>query len=129
MLGKGGFGMVYKVQNRAIRSLCLETKNTCSFVSHVLWLVSTLFLLGQGVLPDSQEIAVKRLGQTSRQGIGELKSELVLVAKLHHRNLVRLVGVCLEEDEKILVYEYMPNRSLDTIIFGKFSHYHYFLFT
>ncbi|KAK1679921.1 hypothetical protein QYE76_040769 [Lolium multiflorum] len=82
MLGKGGFGMVYK-----------------------------------GVLPDSQEIAVKRLGQTSRQGIGELKSELVLVAKLHHRNLVRLVGVCLEEDEKILVYEYMPNRSLDTIIF------------
>jgi serine/threonine protein kinase len=72
------------------------------------------------VLPDSQEIAVKRLGQTSRQGIGELKSELVLVAKLHHRNLVRLVGVCLEEDEKILVYEYMPNRSLDTIIFGKF---------
>jgi serine/threonine protein kinase len=86
-------------------------------------------LLGQGVLPDSQEIAVKRLGQTSRQGIGELKSELVLVAKLHHRNLVRLVGVCLEEDEKILVYEYMPNRSLDTIIFGKFSHYHYFLFT
>jgi serine/threonine protein kinase len=77
-------------------------------------------LLGQGVLPDSQEIAVKRLGQTSRQGIGELKSELVLVAKLHHRNLVRLVGVCLEEDEKILVYEYMPNRSLDTIIFGKF---------
>ncbi|CAM0906166.1 unnamed protein product [Alopecurus aequalis] len=82
MLGRGGFGMVYK-----------------------------------GVLPDSQEIAVKRLGQTSRQGIGELKSELVLVAKLHHKNLVRLVGVCLEEQEKILVYEYMPNRSLDTILF------------
>ncbi|KAM3385136.1 hypothetical protein ACQJBY_009220 [Aegilops geniculata] len=82
MLGKGGFGMVYK-----------------------------------GVLPDGEEIAVKRLGQTSRQGIGELKSELVLVAKLHHKNLVRLVGVCLEEQEKILVYEYMPNRSLDMILF------------
>jgi serine/threonine protein kinase len=82
--------------------------------------VVSFFLLGQGVLPDSQEIAVKRLGQTSRQGIGELKSELVLIAKLHHKNLVRLVGVCLEEHEKILVYEYMPNRSLDTILFSKF---------
>ncbi|CAN6340123.1 unnamed protein product [Urochloa humidicola] len=82
MLGKGGFGTVYK-----------------------------------GVLPDGQEIAVKRLSQGSRQGIGELKSELVLVAKLHHKNLVRLIGVCLQEHEKILVYEYMPNRSLDTILF------------
>ncbi|CAN6335920.1 unnamed protein product [Urochloa humidicola] len=82
ILGKGGFGMVYK-----------------------------------GVLPDGQEIAVKRLCQSSRQGIEELKSELVLVAKLHHRNLVRLIGVCLQEKQKILVYEYMPNRSLDSILF------------
>jgi hypothetical protein len=56
-----------------------------------------------------------------------LKSELVLVAKLHHKNLVRLVGVCLEEQEKILVYEYMLKRSLDTILFGKiFSFVFYF---
>jgi serine/threonine protein kinase len=61
------------------------------------------------------------LCQTSRQGIGELKSKLVLVAKLHHKNLVRLIGVCLQEHEKILVYEYMPNRSLDAILFGKIS--------
>lgn len=78
-----------------------------------------LSLFGQGVLPDGQEIAVKRLCQSSRQGIGELKSELVLVAKLHHKNLVRLIGVCLQDNEKILAYEYMPNRSLDTILFGK----------
>ena len=71
---------------------------------------------------------MKRLGQTSRQGIGELKSELVLVAKLHHKNLVRLVGVCLEEQEKILVYEYMPNRSLDMILFGKIFSLIIFLF-
>uniref|UniRef100_A0A0E0IXK3 Uncharacterized protein n=1 Tax=Oryza nivara TaxID=4536 RepID=A0A0E0IXK3_ORYNI len=71
----------------------------------------------KGDLPEGQEIAVKRLAQTSRQGIEELKTELLLVAKLNHNNLVRLIGVCLEENEKILVYEYMPNRSLDTILF------------
>ena len=73
----------------------------------------------QGVLLDGQEIAVKRLSQTSDQGIQQLKNELVLVAKLQHKNLVRLVGVCLQEHEKLLVYEYMPNRSIDTILFGK----------
>lgn len=71
----------------------------------------------KGDLPGGQEIAVKRLSQTSRQGIQELRTELLLVAKLNHKNLVRLVGVCLEEREKILVYEYMPNRSLDNFIF------------
>ncbi|EAZ04220.1 hypothetical protein OsI_26365 [Oryza sativa Indica Group] len=64
-----------------------------------------------------QEVAVKRMAKGSNQGLEELKNELVLVAKLHHKNLVRLVGFCLEDGERLLVYEYMPNKSLDTLLF------------
>ncbi|KAJ1700819.1 hypothetical protein LUZ63_000598 [Rhynchospora breviuscula] len=71
----------------------------------------------KGVLPNGQEVAVKRLSQSSGQGIEELKNELVLVAKLQHKNLVRVVGVCLGGQEKLLVYEFVPNRSLDTFLF------------
>ncbi|XP_071683123.1 cysteine-rich receptor-like protein kinase 6 [Lolium perenne] len=70
-----------------------------------------------GTLPDGEEIAVKRLSKSSTQGVEELKNELALVAKLKHKNLVRLVGVCMEQQERLLVYEFIPNRSLDQILF------------
>ncbi|KAL1368240.1 hypothetical protein HN51_022381 [Arachis hypogaea] len=82
MLGKGGFGPVYK-----------------------------------GHLEDGQEIAVKRLSKASGQGLEEFMNEVVVISKLQHRNLVRLLGCCVERDEQMLVYEFMPNKSLDAFLF------------
>ncbi|XBI32701.1 hypothetical protein VPH35_056119 [Triticum aestivum] len=84
LLGKGGFGPVYK-----------------------------------GQLPDGIEIAVKRLASQSGQGFTEFKNEVELIAKLQHNNLVKLLGCCIQGEEKVLVYEYLPNKSLDFFIFDE----------
>ncbi|KAJ4709636.1 cysteine-rich receptor-like protein kinase 19 [Melia azedarach] len=71
----------------------------------------------KGILPDGQEIAVKKLSKTSTQGFEEFKNEVMLTAKLQHVNLVKVLGFCIVKEEQMLIYEHMPNRSLDYYLF------------
>ncbi|KAH0780170.1 hypothetical protein KY290_006597 [Solanum tuberosum] len=75
----------------------------------------------KGVLENGVEIVVKKQDVTSRQEFTEFENEVKLIAKLQHRNLTKLLGYCINEAEKILVYEFMENNSLDKVIFGMTS--------
>lgn len=119
-LGQGGFGAVYKV----VKTRYMKKKNNIlnsNFEIPLRWFeVSFSFMLTylQGKLPNGQDIAVKRLARDSGEGELQFKNEVLLVAKLQHRNLVRFLGFCLEGIEKLLIYEFVPNGSLDYLIFG-----------
>ncbi|KAF7849903.1 hypothetical protein BT93_L0145 [Corymbia citriodora subsp. variegata] len=107
-LGQGGFGPVYKVKT----SLIITDR---PFVQAKGLMILSIWK--QGKLKDGKEIAVKRLSSSSAQGVKEFKNEILLISKLQHRNLVKLLGCCTEGEEKILVYEFLLNKSLDTFLF------------
>ncbi|WMV46291.1 hypothetical protein MTR67_039676 [Solanum verrucosum] len=72
----------------------------------------------KGILADGQEVAIKQLWRSLGQDIEVFKNEVTLISELQHRNLVKLMGFCINGEEKLMIYEYMSNRSLDVFILG-----------
>lgn len=73
----------------------------------------------KGVLHDGREVAVKQLKSGSGQGEREFRAEVEIISRVHHRHLVSLVGYCISEQQRLLVYDYMPNNTLDYHLHGK----------
>lgn len=73
----------------------------------------------KGVLPNGQEVAVKSLKSGSGQGEREFQAEVEIISRVHHRHLVSLVGYCMTNQQRMLVYEFVPNGTLEFHLHGK----------
>ncbi|KAL4368385.1 hypothetical protein GQ457_05G029750 [Hibiscus cannabinus] len=105
-----------ELQNFNLSCIATATKNFCEENRLGQGGFGTVY---KGELPGGEQIAVKRLSGKSGQGLIEFKTEIMLIAKLQHRNLVRLLGCSIKGEEKLLIYEYMPNKSLDNLLFDE----------
>ena len=79
---------------------------------------SLIFVTSQGTLSDGRIVAVKQLSVASHQGKSQFVTEISTISAVQHRNLVKLYGFCIDGDRRLLVYEYLENRSLDQALFG-----------
>lgn len=84
----------------------------------IWWYVENRFGMLQGVLRDGTQVAVKSLSAESKQGTREFLTEINLISNIHHPNLVNLIGCCIEGNNRILVYEYLENNSLASVLLG-----------
>ena len=82
---------------------------------------SEAYVFFQGTLNDGETIAVKKLAHISDQAESQFVAEVKFITSVQHRNLIRLHGYCVDAMERILVYEFLPNQSLDKHIFSKES--------
>ncbi|XP_051125889.1 probable LRR receptor-like serine/threonine-protein kinase At1g56140 isoform X2 [Andrographis paniculata] len=72
----------------------------------------------KGILEDGRAVAVKQLSVASHQGKSQFVAEIATISSVQHRNLVKLYGCCIEGEKRLLVYEYLENKSLDQALFG-----------
>jgi hypothetical protein len=72
----------------------------------------------QGILNDGRDVAVKQLSIGSHQGKSQFIAEIATISAVQHRNLVKLYGCSIEGSNRLLVYEYLENKSLDQALFG-----------
>lgn len=75
----------------------------------------------RGVLPNGKEVAVKQLKAGSGQGEREFQAEVEIISRVHHKHLVSLVGYCMTGSDRLLVYEFVPNNTLEFHLHGKLS--------
>ena len=82
----------------------------------------------KGVLPSGELVAVKRAQEGSMQGANEFKTEIEILSRVHHKNLVGLVGYCYDQGEQMLVYEFMVNGTMREWLAGEcFLQFHVLL--